>query len=36
MQLVETSKIFIPHQATLGVPPTIDGLRCLGTKTLNE
>lgn len=36
MQLVETKKIYIPHDVTLGVPPMIDNLRCLGVKVKSK
>ena len=30
MQLIETKKVFIQHQIALGVPPTINNLKCIG------
>lgn len=36
MQLVETKKIFIQHAISLGVPPVIDNLKCIGVGTMGE
>lgn len=36
MQLIETKKVFIQHQIALGVPPTINNLKCIGVGKMDD